>query len=417
MMIDLNRRAAIGMLWAFGTSQRGRSNPTRQLYAIAASPQPQRAQGIPGVLAAIAAAAPRVDWASALVPPNPGVDYVLFSFGQRVAVLGATAGDAHRVAVISFDEPGEPRIVEVELQGMSVTSQGRHLVRMDGHIHLALGLFGNGKRRFVAVRLSDLRVTEASASELYREFAIDGFVGGITSNNDFAFFKQPLGSRRLRVSQFTPGFPSSIELPPGLRLSTAADSRTGLYAANKDVMVFCPVRRDLPKGSDATTPLHILDRSSATWHSIEIPGGTSLIRAFGPWLAGQIRYLQDKYSPSPGAETRRQSNGAIGPGYDTRAEIFRLWQPGLVWLYHVPTKRTVVEETGQGDTEVVRVEDSQVLYRCDRALYEARLDGTRFVDQRKLLERDFVADIHWVFHGPPSEPPPNPPWTPFDLEG
>ena len=76
----------------------------------------------------------------------------------------------------------------------------------------------------------------------------------------------------------------------------------------------------------------------------------------------------------------------------------------------------VAAETGQGDSEVLWVEDSRILYRCGCALYGASIEGVRLVDRRKLLERDFIADVHWAFYGPPSPAPPNPPWTPFPVE-
>ena len=141
--------------------------------------------------------------------------------------------------------------------------------------------------------------------------------------------------------------------------------------------------------------------------------GASLARAFGPWLVAQVRELREEYTPSPGQSARRQQRSATGPAYDSVAQIFRLYQPGLLFLYHVPSRRRIVEETGQGDTEVPWVENDRVLYRCDRVLYEARIEGTMLKDKRKLIERDFVADVHWVFYGPPSPPPPDPPWTAF----
>jgi hypothetical protein len=405
----LTRRSAVELLAIGAFLPCGRAEDRKELYAITASPQPYGDLVFPGVLFSLGAAAREVQWASSLCLPTQGVEYVLYSFEQKVAVLAGPKNAANEIVILSFGSPGGPRTVKVDLQGMFVV--GRHFVFIGGRLHLALKLSRDAKYRFLAVRIDDLQVREATAAELYQEFAIDGFVGGLTANNDFAAFRQPAGSRTLVVAEVMPRLPSSVTLPTDQTFPP--DENIGLFAANKEILAFTAGQMRLRTGPEATTPYRLLDRRSGTWHSINVPAGGSQARVFGPWLVAQARGLQEEYSPSPGQSARRQQNSATGPAYDSVARGLRLYQPGLIWLYHVPTRRKIVEETGQGDTEVLWVEGDKVLYRCDRILYEARIDGTSLKDKRKLIERDFIADVHWVFYGPPSPPPPDPPWTAF----
>ena len=184
--------------------------------------------------------------------PTQGVRYVLYSFEQQVAVLAGPKNPANEIVILSFGSPGRPRTVKVDLQGMSMV--GRHFVFIGGRLHLALHLFLDAKSRFLAVRIDDWQVREATAAELYQEFAIDGFVGGFTANNNFAAFRQPAGSRRLVVAEVMPRFPSSITLPTDLTFPP--DENIGLFAANKELLAFTAgqMRLRMGPGSDHALP-------------------------------------------------------------------------------------------------------------------------------------------------------------------
>ncbi len=405
----LTRRSFAGLFAAGALSRSAGAQDKNGLYAITACPQPQGELKFPGVLFCLGADGKQVSWASQLATKEQGVHYLLYSFEGRLAVLAAPRDIANEIVVVSFDSPGRPRTAKLDLQGMSVV--GRHFVWLEGRLHLALKLFRDGKFRYLAIRLDTLDVREAQPKELYQQFAIDGFPGGLISNNDFASFEQPVGSRNLVVAEAMPRLPSSVTLPPDLTFPPGEN--IGLFAANQEMLAFTAGKMRLRTSPGATTPYQVLDRGAGSWHSIDFPGGASLARAFGPWLVAQARELREEYTPSPGQNVRRQQRSTTGPAYDSVAEGFSLFQPGLLFLYHVPSRRRIVEETGQGDTEVLWVKDDRILYRCDRILYEARIEGTSLKDKRKLIERDVIADVHWVFYGPPSGPPPDPPWTAF----
>lgn len=403
------RRTLVRALTAgiYGVTASGQSQIA--LYALTASPQPYGDLRFPSVLFRLDLSGGRIVWASSLIAADQGGDFVLYSFENKTLVVAGPKSRPSEIVVLRFASPQQPSKTTVDLRGMSVAR--RHFVKIDGRLHLALGLALNSRSRLIAIDLADQQAREVEPKEAYREFAIDGFVGGLVANNDFAFFEQPAGSNRLVVGETMPRLPSFAEVPTNITFPPGRAS--GLHVSNGEILVFRPGRELLPKGSEATTSFHIFNRSANEWHSISVPGGASLARGFGPWLGVQVREIRDEYEASPGSEKRRDKLSPTGPPFDSVARSFRLYMPGLIYLYHVPTRRRIIEKTGQGDTEVLWVEDEHVLYRCDQTLYEARIEGTRLVDRQKLIEQDFIRDVHWVFYGPPAPPPPDPPYPPF----
>ena len=427
MTSQLSRRQLTWMLFGGSSSLAGamHNGQDRRLYLLAGGVWPNGDWKFAAVLFRLDEARREVAWAAALIPQPAGLECVVYSFENHVLLVASPQAVMNEWAVVNFARPGSPRAFRIGTGPAGILSP--HLVHMDGAVCLTLKLISERERRLVAIRLTDLEIKVVAPQAAYQEFAIDGAVGGLYPRSEFAFLEQPVSARRLVVAEWTPPrFNSPIVLPGDIRFSP--DDLISLSAANSSLLVLTSRGTRVWRGEDGFTPVWLLDGSEGTWHSIRVPGGVSRLRAFGSWVNAHVIYnLVDKpkpgqtiirdgsdpIKPSPGAGLRRQGPGLTGPGFDQYALDQQVYQPGLIWLYHVPTRRRIVEETGQGDTEVLWVEDGHVLYRCDRALYEARIDGTRLRNHRKLIERDFIADVHWVFYGPPSPPPPDPPWAAF----
>jgi hypothetical protein len=248
---------------------------------------------------------------------------------------------------------------------------------------------------------------------IHQDLAIDGLVRGLSAANNFASIQRAPDRPQLNVSEAVPAVPLPLVVPDNIPLSPGES--IGLFVANQSMFAFTAGKMRERSAPGATTPYYIFDRTRELWRTLQVPGGASLAGGFGEWLAIQARDIRERYTPSPGFPTRRQEHSATGPAYDSIAEAFRLYQPGILYLHHVPSQTTVVEETGQGDTEVLWVSGERLLYRCDRTLYSAVISGSQLTNRRKVLEQDFVADMHWVCYGPASPAPLDPPWK--RLEG
>lgn len=422
----ISRRKSLGILASAVYTCAGGWSAERCLYALAASTDDFVELKFPAVLFSLGPDAREILWGAQLFTAAQGIDYVLCSRDGKLAVMGGPPDLRDQLVVLSFASPGRPRPLKLDLKGMYVG--GRHLVWFQEGFWLAVRLYRDRKFQLLGVQLDDLSVKEFKPEQLYQQFAIDGEAGGLLPNNDFAYLEQAAGSRRLMVAEWPPPrFPSPFVLPGSVSFSEKDLIR--LSVANREFAAVISEDTRVWKGMDGYTPVRLLDQRKQTWHSIEVPGALSAFRGFGPWLVVHVRFnLEPKpvrgvplsrdenevaLKHSPGQGRRHQSISPTGPTFDSRAGERQIYQPGLIYLYHVPTRRKIVEETGQGDTEVLWVENDRVLYRCDRILYEARIDGISLKDKRKLIERDFIADVHWVFYGPPSPPPPDPPWTVF----
>lgn len=409
----LNRRDFLGVIGVGATLPASCANSQSRLYLVSASPQSYGSDSFPSVLFSLGAQSTKVSWAATLISNEIVYGFVLNSFEDSVTVIAGATAEIFKFVILPGSSPGNPQTVEIPLNGRIPSS--RHLVKRGNHLKLAFTLALANKHEVMEMDLRTFQVSRADPAELYKEFAIDGFVGGMISSNNLAFVRRTNDEGGLEYRDAVARVPLPVSLPPGSEQLIDKVLSTGLYISNSELLVFSlGAKRDARE----TTKSHFLvvERAKGEWHRIEVPLKISLPRAFGPWLACHIRERREPFQPSPGADARSTESRRTGATYDFVAEIFDLYQPGLIWLYHVPTRRTITEETGQGDTEVLWVADERVLYRCDRTLYEARIDGTRLVDRRKLIERDFIADVHWVFYGPPSDPPPNPPWEPFPVD-
>jgi len=406
--------------------QRGVAAPTqgRRLYLLSGSSWPIGELLFPAVLFALDDSWRGIDWASTLIGDKAGLAYVLYSHEGRFLITAGPAWVRSDWVVVSFDKPGAPRIFRTDPGPATILNP--HLVAMSGEPWLTLQFSAEKQRRLLAVRLSTFETREVTPESAYQNFLIDGAAGGGFPRTEFAFLEQPPDSRRLVVAEWMPPrFPSPIEVPEFVRFPDG--DLISLSAANSRILALTSKETTIWKGVEGYTAVWLLDRNRNSWHSVRVPG-VSRLRAFGEWLVAHVVYnLREKPKRgevwvressgdlplSPGSAQRLNGRTPTGLGFDALMDDLEMLQPGLLWLYHVPSKRLIFEETGQGDTEVLLVEDARVLYRCAQTLYAARIEGTRLVGRRRLIERDFIRDVHWVFYGPPAAPPPAPQYPPF----
>lgn len=396
----------------------------RRLYLLSGASWPIGELLFPAVLFALDESRSRVDWASTLVDDKAGLAFVLYSYEGRFLITAGPAWVRSDWVVVSFEKPGAPRVFRHDPRPATVLSP--HLVTMSGDTWLTLQLIKEEQRRILAVHLSTFETREVSPQTAYQNFLIDGAAGGGFPRTEFAFLEQPPDSRRLVVAEWVPPrFPSPIEVPEFVRFPDG--DLISLSAANSRILALTSRETRIWDGAKGHTEVWLQEKSRNNWHSVRVPGVSGL-RAFGEWLVAHVVYnLRPKPKHgevrvrestgdlplSPGSAQRLKGRSPTGLGFDALMDDLEILQPGLLWLYHVPSRRLIVEETGQGDTEVLWIEDAQVLYRCAQTLYEARIEGTRLLGRRRLIERDFIRDVHWVFYGPPSPPPPDPPYPPF----
>lgn len=146
------------------------------------------------------------------------------------------------------------------------------------------------------------------------------------------------------------------------------------------------------------------DIQKQNWQKLDIKGDKTRIQSYGEWIsASKVLNNEKLQAVSPGAEYRKQTPNAYGPGFDVMTKILELYYPGELILYHIPTQQKIswiTFENGkpQGDSEVLLIRNETVYYRVNDVVYEAPIINYRELGESKLLIKDKrVSDIHWAF--------------------
>ena len=78
-------------------------------------------------------------------------------------------------------------------------------------------------------------------------------------------------------------------------------------------------------------------------------------------------------------------------------KVKKVYSPGLLYLYNIQTQQEYYLETGQGDSEVLLIEDETVYFRENNVIYFATIDEDQIVGKAELVRDPMVYDVHWLF--------------------
>ena len=157
----------------------------------------------------------------------------------------------------------------------------------------------------------------------------------------------------------------------------------------------------------------ILNKNKNQWNKFQIKENIPQVRNFGNWLAGEVvssnlKVIKDKQGKiqdritinriSPGFEKRRKENVKSGAPFDDRTYFLKLYYPGILYILNLSTNKYIEWETGQGDSEILLVQDEVVYYRINDEIYKAQiLNGEKLGKPELLIKDERVPDIHWAF--------------------
>ena len=168
--------------------------------------------------------------------------------------------------------------------------------------------------------------------------------------------------------------------------------RLAIYVNNDDCFM---IKLDDSEGK--TSNFLVLNKVTDQWNKLVCKGDRTRVQYFSDWISGTV-INHDKDKISPGKADRRQEPNSFGPGFDTMTRVLKFYYPGLLFLYHIPSKAYIEWSTGQGDSEVLLVEDDLVYYRVNDQIYRASIyEGKKLGKPELLLKDNRVPDIHWAF--------------------
>lgn len=206
-------------------------------------------------------------------------------------------------------------------------------------------------------------------------------------------------SDRLAVTVF--GHSASVEaLPPSLNASTLK-AAPAIVAASKEWLVLdVQYQEQSSEKLPGFTKMPVHDRDRGRWKTVEIEGNASRARLFGPWLATIIGIRNPDHKASPGRESERRVETDRLPNVQNEYAIFAgkwTWFPGILTLQNLADGRKIRIETGQEDSEILRVEGDMVLYRINDTIFQAKIVGDQIKDSIVIVKDEDVPEIHWAF--------------------
>jgi hypothetical protein len=167
-----------------------------------------------------------------------------------------------------------------------------------------------------------------------------------------------------------------------LNLRKGREYSSALMANNRDV--FC---------ISLNGGLVYFRKSDQTWHewkiSSRLPQG---VRSFGKYLAGTE---VDSAASSAGRDEWRKVDSKTGPATAIATEFRPL--PGRLLIYDTDSEKEFSIRTGQGDSEVILIQDGVVYYRAATRLYSAPLTKDGVGEGRLLATSELIRDAHWAF--------------------
>jgi len=269
------------------------------------------------------------------------------------------------------------------------------------------------KQLFQGIRFDDFR-TERLNPEDYRKAIIIGNSGGAVQSDDFLNVYSNSQDGKLSIPK-TPKIEDrptfSIELPDSLWLNKK--ELLSIIINNDRLFVLETSSSEPLKEEIGFSELIIKNKPKNEFYKYRIKGTNANIRNFGEWLVGCVvssdtKVIKDdkgrikeriKFNRiSPGAEERKRVNTRTGAPFDDRTKFLSIYYPGILYLLNVDTKAYIEWNTGQGDSEILLVQDEIVYCRVNDKIYKVPIiNGEKLGEPELLVTDPSVPDIHWAF--------------------
>lgn len=329
-----------------------------------------------------------------LVSASEGTNNTIFDSENRIwasthpiveptALAILTLDAPQKTLDVSFKTPQQPWLGEVGLfAGKTGSVIGCYL--RDGHA------------TSFALKEVDLRTgTLVNGSwEDYKFLRLMGPRGGIQPIFDGIREVFPYADGQLVFRVATRSIETGLRPPPAFRYDQ--DDTVLASVLTDRIAVLCSKKKS-SHSSDGLgrRKLLIADRTKNDWHEWIVPGDASLPALWGNWLALAVSSAQSKQKVSPNTLPKRTSDRER----ETFAEYWRgdTYFPGTLLLYDLMARKQYSIHTGEGDSEVLLIENRTVYYRTHDKIWRASIGAGSISDQEMLVKADIVPDVHWAF--------------------
>jgi hypothetical protein len=375
----------------------------RQLYLLTGCPTPKSGANFPSSLYKIDQKRKTLVKVREVVTKEEGMMYIYPYYDERIITIWTKAGTkaegkrSSRFAVVNMNEPKTEKNFDITYPDTFIDIEAHLLDILNKGLYQEIEISRNRATEIMllGINLSTMKQEELSW-DVYKYVKLSGIPGGATPGEVFVVSSRADG--QILISTVGGKIEAHWKLPPAIKVRE--NENIGIYINNNDVLVLLLAESRVKKARGlGYTPFHILDKKTNKWHSVKFQGGRTGVRGFGLWLAG---YVSDEEwgIDSPGRAKRRKDMTETGTPVDWRFKDFKIYSPGILFLYNAQTREKYTIETGQGDSEVLLVEGDTVYYRVNDKIYQAKISKNKLEDGTLLVKDEVVPDIHWAFMGP-----------------
>jgi hypothetical protein len=347
------------------------------------------------------------------------IGFILPDYERRVLVLAYPGHRPKKAMAISMDDPSAPMQFDTGIECRECGVVDHFLADLpSGGLGLILGLWNDEEKRkqLQGAPLTDKSQWRLLPLDATSRVRTNGYFGTVDDHPASKTVRTEAGPN-LHLAIAGGAVDLGIPAPPSLK--TKPRLLVNLKIRNDaSVVVESEAERIHSANGLGSSVQHIYSTSARAWTPLKVPGSTSQVRSFGKWLAFVVTEAQpwaviderrmstydwSRQRVSPG-QTARQANKL--PGLWNRRkkadmdDIFMQagdWFPGILLLYNVDTGRLYRIETGQGDSEVVLVDGSDVYYRVNTTLYRATIGSTSVEGATKIVDDPIIGNVHVAF--------------------
>lgn len=186
-----------------------------------------------------------------------------------------------------------------------------------------------------------------------------------------------------------------------------------IESSNEFLSSICYNHSECFKNEIGWSNIWVLDKSMSKWFSFQLKGTNINMRCFGFWLTGSVASHNENITfdslgrvkekvefdrISPGKEYRRQKGTSLGTPFDFRTNFNKLYYPGILYVLNAHTQKYIEWNTGQGDSEIILLQDGIIYYRINDEIYKRPIiEGKELGPEELLIKDPRVPDIHWAF--------------------
>ena len=198
--------------------------------------------------------------------------------------------------------------------------------------------------------------------------------------------------------------PFSVELP---QQYWVGEKTYSIILVNDDIQTLVWIKSQIPTKEEDYGHFYtaLYNKQKNSWSDVVLKGNAPTIMAYGDWLAGVV---QDGKDYDGNYSNDRQSPGKVARdsvymecSFDEMAQNYGFYRPGILYLFNTDTEKYIEWNTGQGDSEILLVQDEVVYYRVFDEIYKASIEKGEKLGKSELLVKDnqVVPYIHWAFFG------------------